>query len=416
MSLFVNMNVRNRLKRNSISKSVSLEEISNSKSIQPKYAVRMSTYDWKLPFQNGSSESAMQQTQPEAGHYFQQEEKEDGNKSSKPTESISIGSMMPPQNEYRKSRTSPTHALRPPSKLSSALKPNLLSFNKSKNENEVNLEDFSKDNNLLKESYVPPRERSYPNLENGTTSPGNIANLITPRAFSVSMNPNSRFGAWSRSMFFTRHTACPKRCVFIKGLLDAPVACVNDDYDCDADFMKNPFPFPPNYFNEARARLTLQDYYKSAQNGNPKMSPIPVGSSFIGKMLPNRISNDTINSLLYFTGLRNISINQLNKELIPHKPLSPLVGQVQDGGGVRINPGKESELSKGSRNSPKGIIGFRPLRENWRNALKDFTESIFGAEAKNDAKTPKTVRNGENEGIEVLLRKIKLSNCSVKYL
>ena len=234
--------------------------------------------------------------------------------------------------------------------------------------------------------------------------------------------PGNRFGSWSRSMFFTRHTPHPQRCTFVTNVYGNRICSVRDDINGvppppsdlkDPDYLRSAFAFPPSTFDDARSRLVFSEYLLNA----PDSAAAALGGSApsLAEHFPGSatwLSLDTVNALQYFTGLRNVSLNQLRKEqrnvlavLRARRP-SGADGGVFAPASARTSAGPPPQAPLGARfrgsqsardpsggatpravasapptghptNARVALVGVSPLSDDWMTELRSFTSSVF---------------------------------------
>ena len=236
--------------------------------------------------------------------------------------------------------------------------------------------------------------------------------------------PGNRFGSWSRSMFFTRHTPHPQRCTFLTNVYGNRICSVRDDISgvpppppdqTDPDYLRSAFAFPPSTFDDARSRLVFSEYLlnvpdsAAAALGGGRLTPSLV-EHFPGSA--TWLSLDTVNALQYFTGLRNVSLNHLRKEqrnvlaaLRSWRPIgadggasapasartsaapppqAPLGARFRGSQSARDPPGGDTARAVASApptgrptNGRVSLIGVSPLSDDWMTELRSFTSSVF---------------------------------------
>ena len=230
--------------------------------------------------------------------------------------------------------------------------------------------------------------------------------------------PGNRFGSWSRSMFFTRHTPHPQRCTFLTNVYGNRICSVRDDINGvppppsdlkDPDYLRSAFAFPPSTFDDARSRLVFSEYLLSAPDG--AAAALGGTASSLAEHFPGSatwLSLDTVNALQYFTGLRNVSLNHLRKEQrnviaalrarrpsgadgvasartsAGPPPQEPLGARFRGSQSARNPPGDATPRAIASApptgrltNGHVALIGVSPLSDDWMKELRSFTSSVF---------------------------------------
>lgn len=234
--------------------------------------------------------------------------------------------------------------------------------------------------------------------------------------------PGNRFGSWSRSMFFTRHTPHPLRCTFLTNVYGNRFCAVRDDINGvpppppdlqDPDYLRSAFTFPPSTFDDARSRLVLSEYLLSHTDS----AAAALGGSSLPSLIEHfpgsttYLSPDTVNSLQYFTGLRNVSLNHLRREQRnvmealrgnraagdassapvsarrasagPPPPQAPLGARFRGSQSARdpsATPRGVASAPPTARqptNARVALIGVSPLSDDWMTELRSFTSSVF---------------------------------------
>ncbi|VEL09256.1 unnamed protein product [Protopolystoma xenopodis] len=224
-----------------------------------------------------------------------------------------------------------------------------------------------------------------------TSSPAPSSRENVPSKTETSETDNDLFAGPIRFPFVSRHQPHPRRVAHMRGLLDAPICHVNDDYAAqtaarqallrghrasqpiDSMATAHLTGLSPQYHTDFRLRQAPVHLVTEATIQAPSFARIPVALAMLAQPRLRRPNIDTINSLQYFTGLRNFSVRE--------RPRIGLLAALTTGSQTRLPAWAEDPLIAWQ---PQKYKNYRSNPEHqddqgaWRQSLKWFTNIILG--------------------------------------